>query len=168
LYVQVALREDQSSCRTLLILSPSQLQTADSFLPQFAITSLTFGCLQLFLSILLYRNPILNPPLDAEGNPVPQDPETGAPLPLDKTGKPIEPAWLKPQPPSSVSQPSLNVAQSEIPPPPPVYDGRSDEEDEFEEEEKKLLGLEAAERGAVELGKKEKKVSRREQKERRY
>jgi hypothetical protein len=160
--------QDQSTRRTLDPLPASERQTINSFSSQFAITSLTFGCLQLFLSILLYRNPILNPPLDAEGNPVPQDPETGAPLPLDKNGKPIEPAWLRPQPPSSVSQPTLDVAQSGIPPPPPVYDGRSDEEDEFEEEKEKLLGLEAVERGAVELGKKEKKASRREKKERRY
>ncbi|GAA5861423.1 hypothetical protein JCM8547_006124 [Rhodosporidiobolus lusitaniae] len=64
----------------------------------FACTSLGFGLIQLILSIKLYKNRIINPPLDAHGMPIPQDPETGEPLPLGPDGKPILPDWLKPVP----------------------------------------------------------------------
>ncbi|GAA6058076.1 hypothetical protein JCM3770_002250 [Rhodotorula araucariae] len=60
------------------------------------LTTLALGAVQLFLTVALYRNPIINPPLDAHGMPIPQDPETGRPLPLDDTGKPILPEWLRP------------------------------------------------------------------------
>ncbi|GAA6034393.1 hypothetical protein JCM8097_002701 [Rhodosporidiobolus ruineniae] len=59
-----------------------------------AILALSLGLVQLLLAILLYRNPIINPPLDAHGMPVPQDPETGAPLPLGPDGRPVVPAWM--------------------------------------------------------------------------
>ncbi|BGP38770.1 hypothetical protein JCM10450v2_002724 [Rhodotorula kratochvilovae] len=60
------------------------------------ITTVTLGALQLLLCVTLYRNPIINPPLDAHGMPVAQDPETGRPLPLDDKGQPIIPDWLQP------------------------------------------------------------------------
>lgn len=64
---------------------------------QLGITTLVLGSLQLLLALALYRNPIINPPLDTHGMPIPQDPETGRPMPLDAKGQPILPEWLLPR-----------------------------------------------------------------------
>ncbi|KPV76227.1 uncharacterized protein RHOBADRAFT_49451 [Rhodotorula graminis WP1] len=61
------------------------------------ISTLVLGALQLVLGLALYRNPIINPPLDAHGMPIPQDPETGRPMPLDAKGQPVLPEWLLPR-----------------------------------------------------------------------
>ncbi|GAA5828346.1 hypothetical protein JCM11251_006208 [Rhodosporidiobolus azoricus] len=62
----------------------------------FSLSTLLLASLQLILSLLLYKNPIINPPLDAHGMPVPQNPETGEQLPLGPDGKPVVPEWLRP------------------------------------------------------------------------
>ncbi|GAA5858357.1 hypothetical protein JCM1840_001163 [Sporobolomyces johnsonii] len=62
-----------------------------------AIINLVFGVIQLVLMVLLYRNPIINPPLDERGMPKPLDPVTGKLLPLGPDGKPILPSYLKGQ-----------------------------------------------------------------------
>ncbi|GAA5840945.1 hypothetical protein JCM9279_001268 [Rhodotorula babjevae] len=61
------------------------------------ITTLVLGAVQLLLGLALYRNPIINPPLDSHGMPIPQDPETGRPMPLDAKGQPVLPEWLLPR-----------------------------------------------------------------------
>lgn len=64
---------------------------------QLAISSLLLGLVQLFLCFRVYKSPLVQIPLDSHGMPMVQDPETGKPLPLGPDGKPILPAWLRPQ-----------------------------------------------------------------------
>ncbi|PRQ73040.1 hypothetical protein AAT19DRAFT_15793 [Rhodotorula toruloides] len=59
------------------------------------LTPLLFALPQLLLLFLLYRTPLVNPPLDAHGMPLPQDPETGAVLPRDGEGRVRWPEWLR-------------------------------------------------------------------------
>lgn len=53
--------------------------------------------IQICLLQLLYKNPIINPPLDKHGMPVPINPLNGVRMPLGKDGKPILPPELRPQ-----------------------------------------------------------------------
>ncbi|GAA6000100.1 uncharacterized protein JCM10292_003978 [Rhodotorula paludigena] len=76
----------------------------------FGLLTLVLAAIQLFLCCRLYWNPIINPPLDAHGMPIVQDPETGKPLPLDAKGQPIIPDWLKP--PRNPSAPTGRDTQS--------------------------------------------------------
>ncbi|GJN87554.1 hypothetical protein Rhopal_000508-T1 [Rhodotorula paludigena] len=76
----------------------------------FGLLTLVLAAIQLFLCCRLYWNPIINPPLDAHGMPIVQDPETGKPLPLDAKGQPIIPDWLKP--PRDPSAPTGRNTQS--------------------------------------------------------
>lgn len=63
--------------------------------PQLTLLTVLLSLPQLLLLLLTYRLPLVNPPLDAHGVPLPQDPETGAVLPLDAEGKPLWPEWLR-------------------------------------------------------------------------
>ncbi|GAA5969750.1 hypothetical protein JCM11641_008029 [Rhodosporidiobolus odoratus] len=92
-----------------------------------ACTSFLFGCVQLVLTILLYKNPIINPPLDEHGMPVPQDPETGKPMPLGPDGKPIVPDWLKP--PSSKTAKKSSQKKGVVPDPMSSGDEMSSDEE---------------------------------------
>lgn len=51
--------------------------------------------IQILLLVLLFRNPIINPPLDSHGMPKPINPLTGAVMPLDNHGQPILPPELR-------------------------------------------------------------------------
>jgi len=53
--------------------------------------------IQICLLQLLYKNPIINPPLDEHGMPVPINPLNGNCMPLGKDGKPILPPELRPR-----------------------------------------------------------------------
>ncbi|GAA6058760.1 hypothetical protein JCM10212_001876 [Sporobolomyces blumeae] len=66
--------------------------------------NIALGLVQIFLLVIVYRNPIVNPPLDEHGMPVPVNPLTGEVLPLDQNGKPILPPELRP--------PALSTASS--------------------------------------------------------
>ncbi|GAA5961072.1 hypothetical protein JCM3765_006527 [Sporobolomyces pararoseus] len=52
--------------------------------------------IQILLLVLLFRNPIINPPLDSHGMPKPINPLTGEVMPLGKDGQPILPPELRP------------------------------------------------------------------------
>ncbi|GAA6014245.1 hypothetical protein JCM10207_006145 [Rhodosporidiobolus poonsookiae] len=109
--------------------------------------TIVLGGVQLILSILLYKNPIINPPLDEHGMPKLQDPTTGKPLPLDGNGQPIIPAWLKPRAPAAPPATSKPVQKSAPPSKPskaaqahkyaPVGQG-DHSDDSFSDEEKML------------------------------
>ncbi|BGP14736.1 hypothetical protein JCM10213_004324 [Rhodosporidiobolus nylandii] len=116
----------------------------------FAITTLAFGLLQLLLTVMLYRNPIINPPLDAHGMPAPQDPETGAPLPLDANGQPIVPEWLRP--PASLLQKSSSTSGRSKKAAPKPTDVSSEESASSDEEKKPLKASAKASAGQMELG----------------
>ncbi|BGP06851.1 hypothetical protein OF846_001427 [Rhodotorula toruloides] len=109
------------------------------------LTPLLFALPQLLLLLLLYRTPIVNPPLDSHGLPLPQDPETGAVLPLDARGKPVWPEWLR-----GAMEPTVKggdgARRTEV--------GGSEGDSASEEEEKGLLGPdEKSSAGPHELGK---------------
>ncbi|BGP30885.1 hypothetical protein JCM10296v2_002644 [Rhodotorula toruloides] len=105
------------------------------------LTPLLFALPQLLLLLLLlYRTPLVNPPLDSHGMPSPQDPETGAVLPVDARGRPVWPEWLRGamEPPAKGSQRAEGGGgrkQAE-------EDGGSATESD-EEEQKGLLGTDA-------------------------
>lgn len=111
LHVQAELCQAQPTRRTLKPASERErrrLTDAGPALTLFApvasqlgITTPVLGALQLLLGVTLYRNPIINPPLDQHGMPIPQDPETGLPMPLDAKGQPILPEWLLPRDPKT-------------------------------------------------------------------
>ncbi|GAA5911199.1 hypothetical protein JCM6882_006604 [Rhodosporidiobolus microsporus] len=133
-----------------------------------SVFSLIFGAIQLILAIFLYKNPIINPPMDAHGMPVAQNPETGEPLPLDADGKPILPDWLKP--PGSARQakmaPDWQAGGGRGVAPPPQAP-ESSEESGSEDEKRPLRatkGDEGLPGGLMEMGKKggRREKSRRE------
>ncbi|KWU43383.1 hypothetical protein RHOSPDRAFT_35132 [Rhodotorula sp. JG-1b] len=76
-----------------------------------AITSILFGLVQLFLCYRVYKNPLVQIPLDEHGMPMLQNPEDGTPLPIGPDGKPILPAWLQPPKSSSESSPAAATAE---------------------------------------------------------
>lgn len=171
MFDQAPIRQNQparGATEFFVLLYPAQGSILTS-LParQFAITSFVFGCIQLLLSVLLWYNPILNPPLDTEGNPVPQDPETGRPLPLDANGKPIEPAWLRPPPSTTSTQQSAGAGRNGKGDEPPASGGGSDDEEAGGGEEKKLLGSVKPEQDLYAVGKQGKRSSHRRERKRR-
>ena len=78
---------------------------------QLAITSILFGLVQLFLCYRVYKNPLVQIPLDEHGMPMLQNPEDGTPLPIGPDGKPILPAWLQPPKSSSKLSPAAATAR---------------------------------------------------------
>ncbi|GAA5869227.1 hypothetical protein JCM16303_000399 [Sporobolomyces ruberrimus] len=62
------------------------------------ITNLFLLAFQLYLLVLLFRNPIVNPPLDEHGMPKPINPLNGEVMPMGADGEPILPPELRPIP----------------------------------------------------------------------
>ncbi|GAA6019388.1 hypothetical protein JCM11491_004810 [Sporobolomyces phaffii] len=60
------------------------------------IINLVLLAVQLYLLVLLFRNPIVNPPLDENGMPKAINPLDGTVLPIGPNGKPILPPELRP------------------------------------------------------------------------
>ncbi|GAA5898579.1 uncharacterized protein JCM6883_003360 [Sporobolomyces salmoneus] len=73
------------------------------------IGNLVLLCVQIALLVLLFRNPIVNPPLDEHGMPQPINPLDGTVMPLDSSGQPILPPELRPVPTAKVSKKKTSV-----------------------------------------------------------
>jgi hypothetical protein len=63
---------------------------------QVGIVNLLLLSIQIFFLVRLFRNPIINPPLDEHGMPKPINPLDGTVLPMGPDGQPILPPELRP------------------------------------------------------------------------
>lgn len=70
------------------------------------IANILLLAIQIYLLVMLSKNPIINPPLDEHGMPVPINPLNGERLPIGPDGKPILPPELRPQTNQTKTKPS--------------------------------------------------------------